>query len=152
MHAAFSEELAVEIPLSLLGHVRDRKFLKQATETLTQILNGLEAYINTSGLIEGNSSWLKNYIHSNLHYIYYFANIINEQEFAEQLETVDFVKREKIMGAMARKIEQQGIEKGIEKNKAEVAKSMLERNLDLKLISEVTNLTEKEINDLKLQG
>ena len=136
-------------------HVRDRKFLKQATETLTQILNGLEAYINTSGLIEGNSSWLKNYIHSNLHYLYYFANIINEQEFAEQLETVDFVKREKIMGAMARKIEQQGIEKGriegIEKNKAEVAKSMLERNLDLQLISEVTRLTKKEINDLKLK-
>jgi hypothetical protein len=28
---------------------------------------------------------------------------------------------------------------------------MLEKNLDLKLISEVTKLTEKEINDLKAQ-
>jgi predicted transposase YdaD len=51
------------------------------------------------------------------------------------------------MGRLARKIEQQGIEKGIEK----VAKSMLEKNLDLKLISEVTKITEKEISDLQLQ-
>jgi hypothetical protein len=45
------------------------------------------------------------------------------------------------MGALASKIEQQGIEKGIET----VAKSMLEKNLDLKLISEVTKLTEKRL-------
>lgn len=47
--------------------------------------------------------------------------------------------------------EQIWLEQGIEKNKAEVAKSMLEKNLDLKLISEVIKLTEKEINDIKLQ-
>ena len=134
-------------------HVRDRKFLKQATETLTQILNGLKAYINTDGLIEDNNSWLKNYIHSNLHYLYYFANIINEQEFAEKLETVDFIKREKIMGVLARKIEQQGIEKGIEKGrvegKIEVAKAMLNAGSDVPFITKVTGLTEEEINELR---
>lgn len=132
-------------------HVRDRKFLKQATETLTQILDGLEAYINTNSLIEDNNSWLKNYIHSNLHYLYYFANIINEQEFAEKLETVNFVKQEKIMGALARKIEQQGMEKGMEKNKVEVAKSMLSEGSDVNFISKVTKLTIEKINDLKAQ-
>ncbi len=55
------------------------------------------------------------------------------------------------MGALARKIEQQGIEKGIEKGKVEVARSMLEKNLDLKLIAEVTKMTEQEVNDLKTQ-
>ena len=129
-------------------HVRDRKFLKQATENLTQILNGLEAYINTSGLIEDNNSWLKNYIYSNLHYIYYFANITNEQEFAEQLETVNFVKREKIMGALARNIEQQGIEKGKVEGKIEVAKAMLNAGSDLQFITKVTGFTEEEINEL----
>jgi predicted transposase/invertase (TIGR01784 family) len=55
------------------------------------------------------------------------------------------------MGALARKIEQQGIEKGIEKNKAEVAKSMLAEGSDVNFISKVTKLTVEEINDLKAQ-
>lgn len=43
----------------------------------------------------------------------------------------------------------QGIEKGIKKNKAEVAKSMLAEGSDLKFISKVTKMTIKEINKLK---
>jgi hypothetical protein len=131
-------------------HVRDRKFLQQATEDLAYIINKLDQYANQQQHIAG-AGWIKKYINDSLHYIYYFANITNDEEFSKKLESVGLVKRENIMGALARKIEQQGIEKGIEKNKAEVAKSMLEKNLDLNLISEVTKLTEKEINDLKLQ-
>lgn len=103
--------------------------------------------------MEDNDSWLKNYIHNNLHYLYYFANIINEQEFAEKLETVDFIKRENIMGVLARKIEQQGINKGIEKGRAEgkieVAKAMLNADSDIQFITKVTGITKEEINELK---
>ena len=67
----------------------------------------------------------------------------------EKLETVDFVKRENIMGALAHKIEQQGIEKGIAKGKTEVAKSMLEAGSDIQFITKVTGLSEEEINKLK---
>ena len=38
---------------------------------------------------------------------------------------------------------------GIEQNKIENAKKMLELNMDLKTISKITNLTIEQINDLK---
>ena len=44
---------------------------------------------------------------------------------------------------------EQGIEKGIEKGKVEDAIKMLEKGLQVSLISEITGLTEKEINELK---
>ncbi|MCM1370470.1 MAG: transposase, partial [Clostridium sp.] len=48
---------------------------------------------------------------------------------------------------------EKGIEKGIEKgssNKAiEIAKNMLNKNFDLKTISEITNLSISEIENLK---
>jgi len=44
---------------------------------------------------------------------------------------------------------QQGIEQGIELNKKEVAKNMLNKNIDLNTILECTGLTEEEINNLK---
>ena len=129
-------------------HVRDRKFLKQATETLVYILDNLEGYINTK-LTEDKRGWLSDYVYSNLHYIYYFSNIIDEHEFAEKLETVNFVKRDNIMGALARKIEQQGIEKGKAEGKAEVAKSMLDAGSDIQFITKITGLTEEEVKELK---
>lgn len=88
---------------------------------------------------------LTDYINGNLHYVYYFANIINNKEFTEELEKVDFIKRENAMGAVARKIEQEGIEKGIKKT----ALSMVREGLYVTLINKVTNLTIEEINALK---
>jgi predicted transposase/invertase (TIGR01784 family) len=133
-------------------HVRDRKFLKQAIENLVYIINKLDQDVNQKQLI-GDDVWFINYVQSNLHYVYYFANILNEQEFTEKLETIDFVKRENIMGAMARKIEQQGIEQGIERgvdqNKKETARIMLAEGADLNFIVKVTKLTVEEINKLK---
>ena len=47
----------------------------------------------------------------------------------------------------------QGIEQGIEQGKykanMQIAKNMLERNMDVKVISEITGLNEKEILELK---
>ena len=127
-------------------HVRDRKFLQQATEDLAYIINKLDQYANQQQHI-ASAGWIKEYINGSLHYIYYFANITNDEEFSKKLESVELVKRENIMGALARKIEQQGIEKG----KAEVAKSMLAAGSNLEFITKVTGMTEKEINDLKIK-
>lgn len=137
-------------------HIRDRKFLKQAIENLVYIINKLDQDVNQKHFAV-SGSWFINYVQSNLHYVYYFANIINEQEFIEKLETIDFVRQENIMGVMARKIEQQGIEKGIEQgiergvdqNKKETARIMLAEGVDLNFIVKVTKLTIEEINKLK---
>ena len=43
----------------------------------------------------------------------------------------------------------EGIEKGIEKGKIEIAKNMISKGIEISLISEITGLTEKEINELK---
>ena len=48
------------------------------------------------------------------------------------------------MGVLARKIEQQGIEKGKVEGKIEVAKAMLNADSDLQFIIKVTGLTEEE--------
>ena len=53
----------------------------------------------------------------------------------------------------ARKMENshldEAINKGIKQGKNEIAKNMLSKNMDIKLISEITGLTEDEVNSLK---
>ena len=44
--------------------------------------------------------------------------------------------------------EEKGIEKGIEKGKIETAKKMLDRNMDIRTISEITGLSEAKIKSL----
>ena len=44
---------------------------------------------------------------------------------------------------------EQGIEKGIEKNKIEIVKNMLDKNLDINLITKITGLSIEEINKIK---
>ena len=43
----------------------------------------------------------------------------------------------------------EGISQGQRKEKIEIAKNMLSKEMDIKLISEITGLTEEEINALK---
>lgn len=54
----------------------------------------------------------------------------------------------------ARKMENshldEAINKGIKQEKNEIAKNMLSKNMDIKLISEITGLTESEVNALNL--
>ena len=53
----------------------------------------------------------------------------------------------------ARKMENshldEAMNRGIEKEKIEIAKNMLSKEMDINLISEITGLTEEEINTLK---
>ena len=44
---------------------------------------------------------------------------------------------------------EQGVELGIEQNKVEIALNMLKKNMDTKLICEVTGLTHDELNVIK---
>jgi predicted transposase/invertase (TIGR01784 family) len=44
---------------------------------------------------------------------------------------------------------EEGIIEGIEKGKIEIAKNMISKGIEISLISEITGLTEKEINELK---
>lgn len=127
-------------------HVRDQKLLKNTIKTLAYIINRLVRYVNAKKAM-GSGSWFRDYVNANLHYLYYFAKIDSDKEFTEELEKVTFIKKEDIMGALARKIEQQGIEKGIKK----AALSMIKKGLDINLICEVTNLTAEEVDKLKDQ-
>ena len=43
----------------------------------------------------------------------------------------------------------QGLERGTEQSKNEIAKNMLKKGLDISLISEVTGLSNEQINNLK---
>ena len=43
----------------------------------------------------------------------------------------------------------QGLERGTEQSKNEIAKKMLKKGLDISLISEVTGLSNEQINNLK---
>lgn len=72
------------------------------------------------------------------------GNISNQDEFIRQLQTIPVV-REKIMGSLAKKFQEEGIAEGIKKTAA----SMLKEGIDVKLISKVTKLTTEEINRLK---
>lgn len=45
--------------------------------------------------------------------------------------------------------EASGVEQGIEQNKVEIALNMLKKNMDTKLICEVTGLTHDELNVIK---
>ena len=44
---------------------------------------------------------------------------------------------------------EKGLERGTEQSKKEIAKNMLKKDLDISLISEVTGLSNEQINNLK---
>ena len=54
------------------------------------------------------------------------------------------------MGALARKIEKEGIQKGIQQGVQQVTLKLLQKGIDLAVIAESTGLTEEEI--AKIEG
>lgn len=80
------------------------------------------------------------------------GNFSNRKEFIKQLNTIPVV-REKIMGTLARKFQEEGIAQGIDRgkveNKKETARIMLAEGSDLNFIIKVTKFTIEEINKLK---
>ena len=131
-------------------HVRDKKFLKATIKTLACIIDELEDYVKNNKTVD-NNNWLKDYISSILHYIYYFANIVDDAEFSKELEKIEFIKKENIMGTLAHKIEKEGIQKGIQQGVQKVALKLLQKGIDLTVIAESTGLTEEEIKKIDIQ-
>lgn len=125
-------------------HIRDQRFLTNSIKNLVAIINKLDEYVKTNKRLE-IAGWFKDYVYGNLHYLFYYAKINDDQEFIKQLEKVKFIKQGGIMGALARKIEQEGIAKG----RKETVLAMLKEGLDIDLICRITKLNIAEINQLK---
>ena len=131
-------------------HIRDRKFLKLTIKNLTYMINQLLNSVPNQEI--ANNNWIKNYIIGVLHYVYYFANIVDDAEFYKELEEIEFIKKENIMGALARKIENQGIQKGMQQGMyqgiQQVALKLLQKGIERSVIIETTGLSEKEIEEI----
>ena len=75
----------------------------------------------------------------------------NDKEVMTELEALEWEEWERntIYSDGIKKGIEQGIEQGINQNKIEMIKSMLKKELDIKLISEITNKSIEEINHIK---
>ena len=67
----------------------------------------------------------------------------------EDPEFREFISAEEDNRKIENSIKKELREEGQEEEKIEIAKNMLSRKMDTKLISEITGLTEDEINSLK---
>ena len=76
----------------------------------------------------------------------YFRYMYNEKEVNERLMNSRY--EEGLVHGFDQGKES-GFEEGTKKEKIEIAKSMLDKKLDLETISELTGLTIEEINNLK---
>ena len=73
---------------------------------------------------------------------------------SEIVQLYDYEKMRDDRERMAKKIGieegiEQGKEQGIEQEKINIVKNMLNKNMDIKTISEIVELTEEEINCIK---
>ncbi len=133
----------------LQKHARDRDLLLVINDLKQFIIDALEKIGNDEIL-------LLTYIENCLYYIMLVGNVSNQEEFVKQLNTIPVV-REKIMGTLARKFQEEGISQGISQgidrgrveNKKETARIMLAEGSDINFIIKVTKLTIEEINKLK---
>jgi predicted transposase/invertase (TIGR01784 family) len=123
-------------------HIRDPEFTLDHTRNLVYIINKMINHASPEQLdVHGN---IRNRITKHLHYTQYFANITDEKQFRQEIENIDYIKKENIMGPIPRKYIQQGKVAA----RIEVAKSMLNENLDIKLIIKLTGLPEEELAKL----
>ena len=69
----------------------------------------------------------------------------------ERMQKIAELRQKAIMDekAIYKKGIEEGIEKGVEKNNIEIAKKMLEENIDIDFISRMTGLTKEKIKELK---
>ena len=82
-----------------------------------------------------------------------FAKLFEESEIAKftPVELREYEDSLKVYRDLKNSLDTalaQGIEQGIEQGIVRVAKAMLERGMDIKMISELSGLTESEINSL----
>ncbi len=70
-----------------------------------------------------------------------------DPEFIEFMSEEE--EMEKLQNTLMNNAREQGLEQGSKEKQIEIAKNMLNKGIDINLISEVTNLSEKEIETLK---
>lgn len=70
-----------------------------------------------------------------------------DPEFIEFMSEEE--EMEKLQNTLVKNAKEEGTLQGIEQNKIEIAKKMLAENIDIELISKVTNLSKEEIEALK---
>ena len=128
-------------------HIRDRDFLLLFDE-IKDLLNKVYNYLTP---IDQHLVYLNGFFT----YLFSEANISNKSEFISKLETIDIIKEHKTMSTLAQYFEEQGIQKGIAKgtliDTKKIVNNMLAKRLSLKLISEVTGLSDDELKHLKLK-
>lgn len=126
-------------------HIRDRDFLLLFDE-LNDLLNKVYNYLTPV-----DQRWA--YLNSFFTYLFSEANISDKAEFISKIETIDIIKEHKTMGTLAQHFEEQGIQKSIAKgtliDTKKIVNNMLAKRLSLKLISEVTGLSDDELRKLK---
>jgi len=128
----------------LQKHSRDRDLLL-IIEDLKELI------LNTYERIGSDENLVVSYLETNLYYIMSVGNIGNQQEFIRQLETIPII-REKIMGSLARKFQEEGIAEGKKQEAKHIAINMLKKGLPIATIVEVTELPKSEVEKLQNQN
>lgn len=131
-----------------------------------------DLYYNKHESLNNSQMWLLLFSARNYAEIYKLSHeVMNEKDasfFMEEMEKLnsdDFILSEweqKQLDQMVRDNElkyaredaikkglKQGLEQGLEQKKIEIAKKMLEEKMEIKLISKITGLTDKELEKLK---
>lgn len=92
----------------------------------------------------GEKQYIEEYLYVSLSYIFEAAEIKDEQEFIKTIrEGLSSIDKDKIM-TLAQKWEQKGLERG----RLEIARSMFLKGIDPALISEVTGLSEEQVSEI----
>ena len=81
------------------------------------------------------------------------ANMLNEKDKKEYMEETKMLinpRDEYMKNEGIKEGKQEGIQEGIQENKEEIARKLLNKNMPLKEISEITELTTQEIKNLEL--
>jgi len=96
----------------------------------------------------------KDFIIQSLTYLLRKGNTEDVNVFTEKAGEAlfDDEMREAIMGTAAQQLIEKGIEKGIEKNKHAVVYKLFKRNMDLKDISDITDLSIEELKKLRVSN
>lgn len=116
----------------LQKHIR-RRDLAELSERLGTIL--LAGYLTSSQIA------------SLIHYIIHAGDSENAEVFIRRLAARVPSHKEELM-TIAQKLEQNGVNKGREQEKQDIARTMLQHGIDLKVVMKITTLSEKELTRL----
>ena len=120
---------------------------------LAQIMKHIrdeDLVITFKGIMEKLKIIVKNgdldYIYSIVTYLFEASEIENEQAIIETIKELE-IKEENIV-TLAQRIEQRGLEKGIEQGKETIALELLRENIPLKKVMKITKISESRLKEL----